>query len=53
MSHWLNGFAYRIPIDGWVFTLSGILSLAGALATVSYQAIKSAMMDPVISLKQE
>jgi putative ABC transport system permease protein len=53
MSHWLNGFAYRIPIDGWVFTLSGILSLAGALATVSYQAIKAAMLNPVISLKQE
>jgi putative ABC transport system permease protein len=53
MSHWLNGFAYRIPIDGWVFTLSGVLSLAGALATVSYQAIKAAMLNPVISLKQE
>lgn len=53
MSHWLNGFAYRIPIDGWVFTLSGLLSLAGALATVSYQAIKAAMLNPVISLKQE
>lgn len=53
MSHWLDGFAYRIPIDGWVFTMSGILSLAGALATVSYQAIKAAMLNPVVSLKQE
>lgn len=53
MSHWLNGFAYRISIDGWVFTMSGILSLAGALATVSYQAIKAALLNPVVSLKQE
>lgn len=53
MSHWLNGFAYRIPIDGWVFAMSGILSLAGALATVSYQAIKAAMLNPVVSLKAE
>ncbi len=53
MSHWLNGFAYRIPIDGWVFTMSGILSLAGALATVSYQGIRAAMLNPVVSLKQE
>jgi putative ABC transport system permease protein len=53
MNHWLNGFAYRIPIDGWVFSMSGILSLAGALATVSYQAIKAAMLNPVVSLKSE
>jgi putative ABC transport system permease protein len=53
MSHWLNGFAYRIPIDGWVFTMSGVLSLAGALATVSYQAVRAAMLNPVVSLKQE
>jgi putative ABC transport system permease protein len=53
MSHWLNGFAYRIPIDGWVFTMSGILSLAGALATISYQAVRAAMLNPVVSLKQE
>jgi putative ABC transport system permease protein len=53
MDHWLNGFAYRIPIDGWVFSMSGILSLAGALATVSYQAIKAAMLNPVVSLKSE
>ncbi len=53
MSQWLNGFAYRIPIDGWIFTLSGILSLAGALATVSYQAVKAALLNPVVSLKSE
>lgn len=53
MTRWLDGFAYRIPIDGWVFTLSGILSLLGALATVSYQAIKAALLNPVISLKTE
>jgi putative ABC transport system permease protein len=53
MSEWLAGFAFRIPINGWVFTLSGVLSLTGALATVSYQAIKAALLNPVISLKSE
>jgi putative ABC transport system permease protein len=53
MSHWLNGFAYRIPIDGWVFSMSGMLSLAGALATVSYQAIRAALLNPVVTLKAE
>ncbi|THU40579.1 FtsX-like permease family protein [Niastella caeni] len=53
MTRWLDGFAYRIPIDGWVFTLSGVLSLTGALVTVSYQAIKAALLNPVVSLKTE
>ncbi|OQP51995.1 hypothetical protein A4H97_25600 [Niastella yeongjuensis] len=53
MNQWLEGFAYRIPIDGWVFTLSGVLSLLGALITVSYQAIKAALLNPVISIKTE
>jgi putative ABC transport system permease protein len=46
-------YAYRILIDGWVFTLSGVLSLAGALVTVSYQAITAALLSPVLSIKAE
>ncbi|MBO9204964.1 MULTISPECIES: ABC transporter permease [Niastella] len=53
MNQWLDGFAYRIHIDGWVFTLSGVLSVTGALATVSYQAIKAALLNPALSIKAE
>ncbi|WP_207510350.1 FtsX-like permease family protein [Longitalea luteola] len=53
MNRWLDSFAYRVPVDGWVFTLSGVLSLLGALATVSYQAIKAALLNPALSLKSE
>jgi len=50
---WLQGFAYRIELSWWVFFLSGIIALIIALATVSFQAIKAAMMNPVNSLKSE
>ena len=53
MSHWLQGFAYRINIHWWVFLLSAILALVIALVTVSFQAIKAAMANPVKSLRSE
>ena len=53
MSRWLEDFAYRIQISWWVFVLAGILALLIALLTVSYQAIKAAIMNPVKSLKTE
>ncbi len=53
MTHWLRDFAYRINIHWWVFVLSGILALIVALATVSFQAIKAAVADPVKSLRSE
>jgi putative ABC transport system permease protein len=54
MSHWfLQGFAYRIPLSWWMFALAGVLAVAIALVTVSSQAIKAAVMNPVKSLKTE
>ncbi|GAB3725460.1 ABC transporter permease [Spirosoma lituiforme] len=52
-NQWLQEFAYHIEVEWWVFVVSGILALAVALATVSYQAIKAALMNPVKSLRSE
>lgn len=53
MHRWLQDFAYRIDIDWWVFALAGLLTAAIALLTVSFQAIKAALANPVESLKTE
>jgi putative ABC transport system permease protein len=52
-SQWLNEFAYHIQVEWWVFVVSGIVSVAIAVATVSYQAIKAALMNPVKSLRSQ
>lgn len=52
-SKWLEGFAYRIDIGWWVFALAGGLALLIALATVSTQAIRAALANPVESLRYE
>ncbi|WP_222930347.1 ABC transporter permease [Larkinella punicea] len=53
MNRWLQGFAYKIDIDWWVFALTGLLSVGIALLTVSFQSIKAALMNPVKSLRSE
>jgi putative ABC transport system permease protein len=53
MSKWLQGFAYRVEISWLVFALAGVIALAIALLTVSFESIKSAMGDPVKSLRSE
>lgn len=53
MHNWLQDFAYRINIEWWVFAIAGILSVVIALATISYQAIKAAVANPVKSLRTE
>ncbi len=53
MNHWLNDFVYRIRLEWWIIALAGLLALLIALGTVSYQAIKSAIANPVKSLKTE
>jgi len=53
MTRWLQHFAYRVEIDLWVFALAGGLALIIALLTVSAQAIKAALANPVESLKYE
>lgn len=53
MKNWLQGFAYRIDIGIFTFVLSAALALIIALLTVSYQAFKAAMTNPVESLRYE
>lgn len=53
MNMWLSDFTYRIEIEWWVFVLAGFIAIAIAILTVSYQAIKSALMNPIKSLKSE
>lgn len=53
LDNWLKNFAYRTEINGWVFLLAGFAAMFIALATVSYQAIKAALTNPVKSLKTE
>jgi putative ABC transport system permease protein len=53
MNKWLQSFAYRINISWWVFALAGSLTIAIALITVSFQAIKAAMANPVNNLRSE
>ena len=53
MRHWLEGFAYRIPLGPGVFALAGLLAVAVALATVSAQALRAATADPVNALRAE
>ena len=53
MSKWLEDFAYRITINGWVFVIAGIAALSIALLTVSFQSVKAAVMNPVKSLRME
>lgn len=53
MNRWLLEFAYRIEISPWFFVLAGFVALIIAIATVSFQAIKAALMNPVKSLRSE
>jgi putative ABC transport system permease protein len=53
MNKWLQNFAYRIELNWIVFVLSGLIALAIAIVTVSLQAVKAALTNPVNSLKYE
>ena len=53
MSNWLQDFAYRIKINAWVFPLSGLAAVLIALLTISFQAIKASIANPVNSLRSE
>jgi len=53
MNKWLQDFAYRINLGWKTFFMAGILALAIALLTVSYQSIKAALASPVESLRYE
>jgi putative ABC transport system permease protein len=53
MHEWLKDFAYRTNIEWWIFAMAGIIAIAIAVFTVSFQAIKAAVANPVKSLRSE
>jgi putative ABC transport system permease protein len=53
MAKWLQAYTYRIHIQWWVFALAGLSSMLIAFITISFQAVKAAMANPVKSLKNE
>ncbi|AMR33931.1 hypothetical protein A0256_22030 [Mucilaginibacter sp. PAMC 26640] len=53
MHRWIQSFAYRITLSWWIFVSGGLIAIFIALGTISYQAIKAAIANPVKSLRNE
>ena len=53
MHKWLNNFAYKTELSWWIFALAGIIALAIALLTVSWQSLRAATRNPVEALRYE
>ncbi len=53
MHQWLQNYPFRIDLSWWIFPAGGLVSILIALATVSFQALKAAMANPVNSLRSE
>ncbi len=53
MNQWLQDFAYRVQISWWIFFIAGMVALGIALVTVSMQAIRAALSNPVKNLRSE
>ena len=50
---WLEGFAYRINMEWWMFVLAGVLTLVLTLMTVGLKSVKAAFVNPIKSLRNE
>jgi putative ABC transport system permease protein len=53
MNTWLQGFVYRIAVPWWVFVLAAVIAIVISMLTISYNAIKAAVTNPVKSLRSE
>src|SRR6185436_6987912 len=53
MHSWLQDFAYRTNISWWIFVTAGVMAAAISLLTISFQAIKAALTNPVMNLRTE
>ncbi|HJP64515.1 MAG TPA: ABC transporter permease [Mucilaginibacter sp.] len=53
LSKWLNNYEYHVKLSWWVIVLAGFITIAVALVTVSFQAVKAALANPVKSLRSE
>ncbi len=52
-NQWLQDFAFRIPVQGWVFIAASVATILIALITVGFHSVRSALMNPVKSLRTE
>ena len=48
---WLQNFAYRVDVSWWVFASGGVIALLIALGTVTYQALRAALANPIDALR--
>ncbi|HEV3224188.1 MAG TPA: hypothetical protein VGZ90_14980 [Puia sp.] len=53
MKTWLKNYPYRVSIHWWIFALAGAMSFLFALGTISYQAIRTVVANPVNNLRSE
>lgn len=53
MNNWLQDYAYRITMRWWIFLIAGVLAIFIALITISFQAVKAALANPVEALRTE
>mgnify|MGYP001548385177 FL=1 len=53
MDKWLDDYAYKTHISWWMFVIAGIVAIVITLFTVSYQAVKAALANPVKGLRSE
>jgi len=53
MNKWLLNFAYRTPVQWWIFALAGVIAIVVTFITISFQSAKAALMNPVKSLRSE
>jgi putative ABC transport system permease protein len=53
MHSWLNNYTYRVDLSWWIFVITAVISILIALITVSFQAVKAALSNPVKSLRTE
>jgi putative ABC transport system permease protein len=53
MHEWLQDFAYRTQLNGWIFLAAGVAAIGIALFTVGFQAMRAARANPVKSLRTE
>jgi putative ABC transport system permease protein len=53
MQLWLEGFAYRVPVTWWIFVVSALIGLVIAFLTITTQAVRAAIANPVNSLRSE
>ena len=53
VQYWLQGYAYRVDVSAWMFGIAGVVAFLIAIVTVSSQALRAALRNPVDSLKTE